>query len=204
VVNTSRIPLGITRTQALAMLSDYEFFLACDPHLAKYDLVPPTETCNLNPPPFIPDNVQSQLRSPSSPPPPPSSEPGKDSEEKAEVRVPVCYRVTDIVHAIPGGVWDTNVVSTFEFTLIRDGLFVRIRSPLSIVMDTFWQIREVDEGGGDERKGNGKGKGKGLELVQDVTIQCSRLLIGFVKGQCENGWEGIHAKMIGRLEPTEM
>lgn len=106
--------------------------------------------------------------------------------------MPVCYRVTDIVHAIPGGVWDTNVVSTFEFTLIRDGLFVRIRSPLSIVMDTIWSIREVDEGGE-----------KGLELVQDVTIQCSRLLIGFVKGQCENGWEGIHAKMIGRLEPTE-
>jgi hypothetical protein len=155
------------------MLSDHPFFLACDPHLAKYELIPASEHAALTPPPSIPDTVRTKLRS------------SPDQAGEAVVVPPTCYRVTDIVHAVPAGLWDTNVVSNYEFTDIRDGLFVRIKSPLSIVMDTFWEVREVDGG---------------LELVEDVTIQCSRLLIGIVKGQCENGWKGIHEKMIGRLE----
>jgi hypothetical protein len=173
ITHSSRLPKGTTRAQALSMLSDYEFFLSCDPHLEKFErIADPTNT--LDPAPSVPDSVKSQLR--------PSSL-GPDS-----MPTPTCYRVTDIVHAIPAGIWDTNVVSTYEFTDIRDGLFVRIRSPLSIVMDTFWQIREVE------------GEDGLLELVEDVNIQCSRLLIGLVKSQCENGWAKIHAKMISRLE----
>jgi hypothetical protein len=196
MTHASRLPPGTTRAQALAMLSDHEFFLSCDPHLHKYELIPAAElSTTLNPPPSIPDNVRSQLRSCSKP----GEENGdgskvgeeKKEEGKGEEVLPTCYRVTDIVHAIPAGIWDTNVVSTYEFTDIRDGLFVRIRSPLSVVMDTFWEVGEVD--------GDGDGE-KGLELVEDVTIQCSRLLIGIVRGQCENGWEKIHAKMIARLE----
>lgn len=105
--------------------------------------------------------------------------------------MPICYHVTDIVHAIPAGIWDTKVESTYEFTDIQDGLFVRIRSPLSVVMDTVWEVREVPAQAGEVA---------GLELVENLTIQCSRLLVGIVKGQCENGWGKIHAKMIARLE----
>ncbi|KXX78711.1 hypothetical protein MMYC01_204580 [Madurella mycetomatis] len=183
MVHSSRLPKGTTRSQALAMLSDYEFFLSCDPHLDKFESIPNPET-ELNPPPTLPDSVKSQLRHP----PPSQSSPPEAASDSAPT--PVCYRVTDIVHAIPAGIWDTNVVSTYEFTDIRDGVFVRIRSPLSIVMDTFWEVREVD----------GEGEDQGLELVEDLTIRCSRLLVGIVKGQCEDGWERIHAKMIARLE----
>ncbi|KAK4034790.1 hypothetical protein C8A01DRAFT_38720 [Parachaetomium inaequale] len=191
MTHSSRLPPGTTRAQALAMLSDYPFFLACDPHLAKYELIPASEHAALTPPPSIPDNVRSQLRSQDQA----ASAPPKEDNEVAVV-APTCYRVTDVVHAIPAGIWDTNVVSNYEFTDIRDGLFVRIKSPLSIVMDTLWEVRDVVIEAGD---GDGDGDG-GLELVEDVTIQCSRLLIGIVRGQCENGWEGIHGKMIGRLE----
>lgn len=204
VHNVSRFPAGTTRAQALAMLSDHEFFLSCNPHLAKYEHIPPADVAKRSPPPGVPDEIRSQLR------PRPSSqqaqaesgsepgkEPGKENgtedrtEDEATAPLPACYRVTDIVHAVPAGIWDTNVVSDYEFTDIRDGLFVRIKSPLSIVMDTVWTVRAVDGDGGDGDEG-------GLELVQDITIRCSRLVIGFVKGQCENGWESIHAKMTAR------
>ncbi|KAK4116507.1 hypothetical protein N656DRAFT_774782 [Canariomyces notabilis] len=174
ITHSSRLPKGTTRAQALSMLSDYEFFLSCDPHLDKFERIA-DPAGSLDSAPSVPDSVKSQLRRSSSSSPDP-------------VPTPTCYRVTDIVHAIPAGIWDTNVVSTYEFTDIKDGLFVRIRSPLSIVMDTFWQIREVE------------GEDGLLELVEDVNIQCSRLLIGLVKSQCENGWAKIHAKMISRLE----
>ncbi|KAK4128946.1 hypothetical protein N657DRAFT_652499 [Parathielavia appendiculata] len=172
------------------MLSDHEFFLACDPHLHKYDLIPAADLATaINPPPSISDQVNTSGRGQ-------GEEEGKVDEEQAVM--PTCYRVTDIVHAVPAGIWDSNVVSTYEFTDIRDGVFVRIRSPLSIVMDTFWDVREVD--------GDGNAGGKGLELVEVMTISCSRLVMGPVRGQCENGWGKIHAKMIARkggLGPTD-
>ena len=95
------------------------------------------------------------------------------------------YSVTDLVHAVPAGLWDSNVVSVYEFTDTEDGVFVRIRSPLSVVLDTIWSIT---------------GEDGSLEMVEEATITCSRLLVPFVKSQCEGGWEKIHAKMITRLK----
>ncbi|KAK3300815.1 uncharacterized protein B0H64DRAFT_334386 [Chaetomium fimeti] len=204
VTHTTRFPRGRTRAQAIAMLSDHQFFLSCDPHMTKSELIPQAEHATLTPPPAVPDYVKTELRA--RPQPQSGSEPSQDGEaggEAAAETVPECYRVTDIVHAIPAGIWDTNVVSIFELTDIEDGLFVRIRSPLSIVMETFWRVREVagaeeGEGGGDDDD-DGEA-GPGLELVEDVTIRCSRLLVGIVKGQCETDWEGIHGKMVARLD----
>lgn len=55
-------------------------------------------------------------------------------------------------------------------------------------MDTVWQVREKQD-----KKGE-------WELVEDLEIRCNRLLVGVVKGQCEEGWGKIHGKMIKRLE----
>lgn len=194
VQHSSRLPAGTTRAQALAMLWDHEFLIKCDPYLSKYERLPPAEAAKLNPPPCIPDNVKSMLRSQEEQPKP-GSEPGqvkKDEEEGGEEKeekeaVPICYRITDIIHAIPAGLWEPTVVSDSEITDIKDGLFVRLRSPLSVVMETFWQIKEVEGGGG-------------LELAEEITIKCSRLLVGLVKKECESGWAEIHGKFIARLE----
>ncbi|KAH6854196.1 hypothetical protein B0I37DRAFT_441233 [Chaetomium sp. MPI-CAGE-AT-0009] len=210
VTHTTCLPQGKTRAQAIAMLSDHQFFLSCDPHLTKSELIPQAEHATLTPPPAVPDHVKPELRArpqaqAQSHPQPGAELAAQDGEMAGEAppeTVPECYRVTDVIHAIPAGIWDTNVVSIFELTDIEDGLFVRIRSPLSVVMETFWRVREVagaEEGGGDG-DGDGGEAGPGLELVEDVTIQCSRLLVGIVKGQCANDWEGIHAKMVGRLD----
>ena len=179
--HTTPLPPGTTRPQALALLSDHLFFLACDPHMAQHELVPPSAFATLTPPPSIPDDVRAQLR-----PPPESAGKGVEGKEEEEV-LPTCYRVTDIVHAIPAGIWDTRVVSVYEFTLIGEGVFVRIRSPMGVVMETFWRVRDGEQG-------------EGLVLVEDVTIRCSRLLVGIVRGQCEGNWRGIHGKVVERLE----
>ncbi len=142
------------------MLSDREFFLSCNPHLAKF------EALKLDTPPEEPECVQAK---------------GRRGDKPTEA-----YSVTDIVHAMPAGLWDTNVVSTYEFTDVQDGVVVRIKSPLSIVMDTMWEIKTGEDGG--------------LELVEGIVINCSRLLAGVVKNECESGWQKIHAKMLGRLE----
>lgn len=55
---------------------------------------------------------------------------------------------------------------------------------MGIVMDTGWTIQA---------------EGEGLALVEDITIRCSRLLMGVVRGTCEDGWGPIHEKMVGRL-----
>ncbi|KUI65182.1 hypothetical protein VM1G_00602 [Cytospora mali] len=94
------------------------------------------------------------------------------------------YKVIDNVGTLPKGIWGSTVESTYEFTNIESGLFTRIKSPLNIVMDTAWEIRE-DDGV--------------LELVEDATIKCSKLLIGIVKSLNEGGWPKIHAKMLDRL-----
>ncbi|KAH8164782.1 hypothetical protein CIB48_g3465 [Xylaria polymorpha] len=57
--------------------------------------------------------------------------------------------------------------------------------------ETRWSVREKNENGDD-------GEGS-LELVEDVLISCSRLVMGIVKGQVENNWRGIHKQIIDKL-----
>jgi hypothetical protein len=181
------------------MLWDHEFLIKCDPYLTKYERLPPAEAAKLNPPPSIPDDVKAQLRprqqqqqagqlGPQSPEPGPGQERQDQDGEEEEGVVPICYRITDIVMAIPAGLWEPTVVSDSEFTDIRDGVFVRLRSPLSVVMETFWEIRDVE------------GEGGALELAEEITIKCSRLLVGLVRKECENGFGEIHGRCIARLE----
>lgn len=127
------------------MLHDLDFFINCDPCLARYDLLEKEV-----PEPVIPaDRVTAR---------------GPTSR----------YKILDIVENVPKGIWGSNVESTYEFTEIERGLFSRVQSPLSISMETVWEVRDADDG-------------DGLELVEDAQIKCSRLLVGIVKSQCESG-----------------
>lgn len=84
------------------------------------------------------------------------------------------YKVTDLVETLPKGIWGSSVESTYEFTDFELGTFCLLRSPLNVVMHTFWSIEE---------------KNGGLELVEACEIKCSRLLIGIVKSLNEGGCE---------------
>lgn len=83
------------------------------------------------------------------------------------------YEVTDELENIPKGIWGSTVVSTYEFTNIEHGVFSRVKSPLGVVIDTRWEIKEVEGGK--------------LDLVQAAEISCSMPLMSLVKGRCEAG-----------------
>ncbi|KAH7328866.1 hypothetical protein B0I35DRAFT_404162 [Stachybotrys elegans] len=152
------IPAGIPPSRGIELLRNHEFFIQCDPHMIKYEL-----TATSSPEPTIPEERQQVATAP-----------------------PKCYHVTDKVHALPAGLWDSDIKSTYEFIDIEKGVFVRIRSPMSTTMETIWQIQEAEDGS--------------YELVEDIVIKCSRLLVGVVKNTCEAGWQGIHEKMVAKLQ----
>lgn len=102
------------------------------------------------------------------------SEPALPDTVKAQGTTTL-YKVTDIVETMPKGIWGSSVESSYEFTNMELGLFARIKSPLNVVMDTFWTIEPSKDGG--------------FELVEACEIKCSRLLIGIVKSLNEGGCE---------------
>jgi hypothetical protein len=153
------IPTGVPLSKGVQMLHDHEFFLHCDPHMVNFEKL-------------------LQPKEPSAPPP--------EDRDVHPTSPPAVYSVTDRVHTLPAGLWDSDVVSTYEFFNLENGIFVRLQSPLSVVMETVWCVRESEDGT--------------LELVEDVIIKCSRLLIGVVKGTCESGWNEIHKKMVEKIK----
>jgi hypothetical protein len=88
------------------------------------------------------------------------------------------------MEALPRGLWDTTVKFKCEITDVEDGVKRIILAPMGLVQVSLWKLVEEEEG---------------LFLVEDVDITCSRLLMGTVKGKCEQGWRGIHAKFAERL-----
>nr|CEG05434.1 unnamed protein product [Fusarium clavum]CEG05935.1 unnamed protein product [Fusarium clavum] len=111
-----------------------------------------------------------------------------DTLELKPVAQPDCYSVTDRVHTLPAGLWDSDVASTYEFIDLEKGVFVRTRGPVGLVLETVWEIEETADGG--------------LKIIENVTISCSRLMLGMIKSSCEAGWKGVHGKMLERLEGT--
>ncbi|KAJ6782490.1 hypothetical protein PWT90_05293 [Aphanocladium album] len=130
-----------------------------NPHMAKYESIPtPTD-----PVPTIPE-----------------------SRGVTAASEPDCYRVTDKVHTLPAGLWDSDVVSTYEFINVDNGVFVRIRSPMSVVMESLWLIKETEDGT--------------VEVVEEQVIIASRLLMSTVKSMSESGWKEIHASMLKKAQ----
>lgn len=143
----TKLPAGATQQQAVEMLHDRDFFIHCDPCLDRYEV------------------LDKDIASPELP-----------AGRVQGIGPTTSYKIIDIVANVPKGVWGSHVESTYEFTDVERGLFCHIRSPLSIVMEALWEIREAEDG-------------SGFEIVEEVDIKCSRLLIGSVKGQTEQGGE---------------
>ncbi|CAK7264868.1 hypothetical protein SEPCBS57363_001291 [Sporothrix epigloea] len=173
------LPAGVDQAQAVkTMLQDHKAYVDCAPHSVHYEKLKDDETSRLAATALasqkehpLPDNVRAVVEA---------------YPNDVEGQTYAVYRVTDIIPTLPAGLWDSKVDSTYEMTDIPSGVYVRIRSPMSVVLDTTWTISAVE--GSDQ-----------LELVEVVAIYCSRLLMGTVKGLCEGGWQKIHANMIKQL-----
>jgi len=112
------------------------------------------------------------------------------------------YKVTDVMHALPAGLWDSTVAFAAEITDIENGVEWVVRAPLGLVQRTLFTIEEASDddlcGEQDPEKKSGR-----LALVEDVEIRCSRLLVGTVKGKIEGNWKGIHKRWIEHLATME-
>ncbi|OAA42592.1 hypothetical protein NOR_04723 [Metarhizium rileyi] len=140
------------------MLQRHVFFIQFNPHMIKYEAVDtPTD-----PAPRLPNDRGLH-----------------------GIAAPKCYQVTDKVHTLPAGLWDSDVVSTYEFISLEKGVFVRIRSPLNTIMETVWTVQEKEGGG--------------YELTEVVVIKCSRLLVSVIRNTCEGTWRTIHDKMVEEI-----
>ncbi|KAG5663902.1 hypothetical protein KAF25_006487 [Fusarium avenaceum] len=160
IQHKSPIPSGTTASKAIEMLHDHVFFLQCNPYMVKHEALPVPE-----PAPSCPDTLKDK-----------------------PITSPDCYTVTDRIHALPAGIWDSDVISTYEFLDVERGVFVRTRGPMGLVLETVWQIEEAADGS--------------LEIAENVEISCSRLMIGIIKSSCESGWKGVHGKMLDRLSES--
>ena len=67
-----------------------------------------------------------------------------------------------------------------------------VRAPLGLVQTSRWTV-ERDEAAAE-------GEDERWTLVEDVTIRCSRLLVGTVRAKCEENWRGTHERWLAQLE----
>ncbi|CAG9971153.1 unnamed protein product [Clonostachys byssicola] len=127
-------------------------------------------------------------------PDPPPSVPAEREVTVLEGAEPACFEVVDRVHTLPAGLWDSDVTSTYEFVDIEGGMFVRIRSSLAVCIESTWEVREREGEEEDEEEDGGR-----LELVEDVILSCPYLLAGALQSSCEEGYPGVHEKMLARF-----
>jgi hypothetical protein len=99
------------------------------------------------------------------------------------------------MHTLPRGLWDTTVSFESEITDLDNGCRWVIRAPLGLLQTSTWAIVAADEAEG--------GKDGALVLVEDVVIACSRLLVGTVRGKCEENWRGVHGRFVEHLEKLQ-
>jgi len=106
------------------------------------------------------------------------------------------YTVTDAMHTLPAGLWDTSVSFKAVLTNIDNGVEWIIQAPLGLVQKSLWKVEEAEEK--DQVEGKDVVPGQ-LVLVEDIEIKCSRLLMGTVKGKCEQNWKGVHERWVAKL-----
>jgi len=159
--HVSPLPPGTNPAKGVAILHKHVSLIECNPHMIRYEAI------------NTPTKPEPQLPS--------------HGALITGIAPPKCYQVTDKIHALPAGLWDSDVVSTYEFINLDKGIFVRTRSPLNIIMENVWTIQE-------------KSDGSGHELKEDVVIQCSRLLVGVIRKTFESTWGDLHARLLERIQ----
>jgi hypothetical protein len=111
------------------------------------------------------------------------------------------YKVTDNMHTLPKGLWDTTVTFEADITNTEDGIEWVIRAPLGLVQRTTWRVIKRESLGKEEGASVVDGEGE-WSLVEDVEIRANRMLVGTVKGKCEENWRGVHERFVGHLRET--
>jgi hypothetical protein len=100
------------------------------------------------------------------------------------------------MNALPAGLWDTTVKFDAHMTDLEDGVLWIIKAPLGLTQRTTWRCLRTEELGEEDRT---EGEESEWSLVEDVEIKANRMLVGTVKGKCEENWPGAHGKFLKHL-----
>ncbi|KAK8140058.1 hypothetical protein PG984_000124 [Apiospora sp. TS-2023a] len=163
--NKTALPPGVTKSAAIAALQDHDKFLHADPHLTTYKRLDVEEPAN---PAVLADYDAYKV--------PKAITPVSGARE---------VKVYEVHDHVPNPVWSSDVTSVEEFVDCAEGVWVRVRSPLGIVLETTWFICEKKDGNRST-----------LELVQTLVCTCNRLLAALCKSQVDKGWHAVHDKLI--------
>ncbi|KAL5113625.1 hypothetical protein ACEQ8H_008490 [Pleosporales sp. CAS-2024a] len=104
------------------------------------------------------------------------------------------YKITDHMHALPKGLWDSTVTFEAEMTDMEDGILWVIKAPLGLTQTSTWRCLRTDSLAAEDRKGDGE-----WSLVEEVEISANRLLVSTVKSKGEENWPKTHAKFLQYL-----
>jgi hypothetical protein len=94
-------------------------------------------------------------------------------------------------------------------TNTENSLIMVVKAPLGLLQRSEWKlVRAEDMGKGKEKVVEEEGNGSNMAsdrktewyLVEEVEIKASRLLVGVVKGKCEENWRGTHARWVEGLK----
>lgn len=157
--HVTALPEDVDRAKGLKLFHEHKFFIESGAPTVKCEVID------------TPSNPAPQLAS---------------ARNLKGIAPPKSYEVTEKIHTLPAGLWDSNVTSTYEFTNAENGVFIRIKSPMNTFMESLWTIEA-------------KADGSGYELVEDILIKCSRLLMSTVKGSCETQWKKTHQQIIDAM-----
>jgi hypothetical protein len=106
------------------------------------------------------------------------------------------------MHALPKGLWDSTVTFVAEMTDTEDGILWIVKAPLGLVQTTTWRCLKT-EGLADADKTSPDAEQCEWSLVEDVEIRANRLLVGTVKGKCEENWKGSHSRFVEQLRTKD-
>jgi hypothetical protein len=106
------------------------------------------------------------------------------------------------MHALPKGLWDSTVTFVAEMTDTEDGILWIVKAPLGLVQTTTWRCLKT-EGLADADKTSPDAEQCEWSLVEDVEIRANRLLVGTVKGKCEENWKGSHNRFVEQLKKKD-
>lgn len=84
------------------------------------------------------------------------------------------YKTTHNMAAIPKPFWSNTVTFTCEMTNSDSGLKWVVHAPLGLEQESNWSVKESD----------------GVYLVEDIIINCNRVLVGTVKNKCQESFDG--------------
>jgi hypothetical protein len=104
------------------------------------------------------------------------------------------------MHTLPKGLWDTTVTFEADITNTEDGIEWIIRAPLGLVQRTTWRVLKTEALGSEEGANIAGGELGEWSLVEDVEIKANRMLVGTVKGKCEENWRGVHGRFVEHLQ----